>query len=186
MTNRERESPVSEFDVLVATAIWLLDQRCSEITVSIAHGQGRPLQQQKKELEEILAEKGVAKISFVSHGPDLEAHDNARIWRVECKGLSQGAPSTVENNFERALASVVSYYDEPDSEVDSDLKSIIKSLHKPDRPIRLALALPHSDRYINLLRKRVKSALRRKLDLWVLMIDPEKKSVDCYDPEREI
>jgi hypothetical protein len=177
---------VSEFNILVPTAIWLVDKGCSELKVSIAHGQGIPLNEQKARFKEILAEKGFTNISFAPHGPDLIARDEVRIWKVECKGLSRGAYSTVDNNFDRALASVVSYYDEPAAEAQSDVINAMNMLSYIDKPIRLALALPESDQYRRLLRERVKPALRRKLDLWILIVDPLTKSVECYDPDREV
>jgi len=180
---------ISEFDVLVPTAIWLVNQGCTDVKASIARGQGRPPEEQEAELrEELLKSKGFTKLSFAPNGPDIIARDNARIWKVECKGLSDTPreTGTVRAHFYEALAQTVSYYDEPDCEEGSGLKSILRNIHRPDKPIRLVLALPRSDQYQKLLRDRIKPALRRRLDLWLLIIDPATKSVDCYDTNREI
>jgi len=176
---------ISEFDVLVPTARWLVDQGCQDMKISIANNQGRSHQDQKNEITESLRDKGFTGIiSFVSTGPDLIARNNELIWKVECKGLSGG--KNVEKNFHLALASVVSYYDEPDTEEGSPLKPILNWVGYRDRPIQLALALPHSDVYSRLLRKRVNRALRRRLKLWLLIVNPKTKSVDeCYNPDRE-
>jgi len=176
------ENPVSEFDVLVNVAIWLVQQGCTDLQASIAKGQGKPLREQKEELKRIIDSHGFASISFNAHGPDLIGVEHNRIWKVECKGLSDGSPQTVRNNFDRAVASVVSYYDEPETYTESNLSAAMNQLQGRDKPIRLVLALPHSNSYIGLIRKRIKPALRRRLDLWILVVDSTSKAVQQYDP----
>jgi hypothetical protein len=80
---------ISEFDVLVPTAIWLVNQGCTDVTASIVRVPGRPPEEQEAEFrEELQKSKGFTKLSFAPNGPDIIARDNARIWKVECKGLS--------------------------------------------------------------------------------------------------
>ena len=179
---------ISEFDVLVPTALWLVDQGCFEMKASIAPGQGRRIEEQKTDLKERLKSKGFTDISFAPRGPDLIARGSSHIWKVECKGLSDSSPKTgtVRARFFEAFAQVVSYYGEPAIEGGSDLRNGINRLLDWDKPIRLVLALPRSGKYLTLLRKRAKLALRRQLDLWLLIIDPETKSVECYDPNHTI
>ncbi|MBI5315744.1 MAG: hypothetical protein HZB34_07215 [Nitrospirae bacterium] len=177
---------VSEFDVLCAAALWLQGLGTVEaVVVSPARGQELSLEEQKRQLKEKLHRVGCENISFSTNGPDIIARDKSCIWKVECKGLGRGASSTLDNNFDRALASVVSYYDEPAGEGHSGLSNVMSQLANNDKPTRLALALPNSDRYMNLLRKNVRPALRRRLDLWLLIIDPLTSSVECYNPTRE-
>jgi len=176
---------VSEFDVLCAVALWLQARGTVEaLIISPARGQEKSLEEQKFQLKEKLLLAGCENISFQNNGSDIVARDKSCIWKVECKGLGRGVSSTIDNNFDRALSSVVSYYDEPVEEGHTNLSKVMSSLANEDRPIRLALALPRSDQYLRLLKKSVRPALRRRLDLWLLIVDPAIGSVDCYDPTR--
>ena len=179
----ELKEAVSEFDVLCAAALWLQGLGTVEkLIISPARGQEISLEDQKRKLKEKLLQPGCGKISFQSNGPDIVARDKSCVWKVECKGLGRGGTSTIDNNFDRALSSVVSYYDEPEEEGHTDLSRVMNELANRDKPTRLALALPRSDRYMTLLRKCVKPALRRRLDLWPLIVNPLASSVECYSP----
>jgi hypothetical protein len=181
---------VSEFDVLLAVALWLKPQVVSEsIEISPPRGQQLSDAEQKARFKEELTQAGYRDIVFRSSGPDIIVRDIHRIWKVECKGLSAGARSTVDNNFDRALSSVVSYYDEPIEAKDGemqDLKTIIRHLDRTDKPIRLVLALPESPQYLKLLRDRVRQPLRRRLDLWLLIFNPTTRAVTPYDPSSDM
>lgn len=182
---------VSEFDVLLAVALWLKRQRVSEsIELSPPRGQQLSDAEQKTKLKELLSQAGYRDIVFRPSGPDIIVRDACRIWKVECKGLSAGARSTVDNNFDRALSSVVSYYDEPgevkNGEIQDDLKTIMRNLDRTDKPVRLVLALPDSQQYLKLLRDRVKQPLRRRLDLWLLIFDPTTQAITPYDPSSDM
>lgn len=182
--------PVAEFEVLLASALWLKGQVATEdIQVSPPRGQELSNEEQQLRLKETLVRVGYRNIKFSHRGPDIVAHDKTRIWKVECKGFSRGARSTVDNNFDRALASVVSYYDEPvegnGGEGIPDLSTVLSSLSRPNKPVRLVLALPDSTQYHKLLRDRVKPSLRKRLDLWLLIFHPATKSITSYDPNRD-
>ena len=123
---------VKENDVLIAAAGWLLKREVLPYQLSVAKGKGidylseqdrvinelRPLQKFFKEPEKFPR--------FSGHGPDILGLDlrsfledakepeicpeNSEWWQIECKGAGDGKQSTQRNNFDRGLASVVSYY----------------------------------------------------------------------------
>jgi len=100
---------------------------------------------------------------LVGSGPDIEAVSDDLYWKIECKGFGTGKPQTHRNNFDRALASVVSYYEDR-------------------RPVALGLALPASQHYLQLLKTRAGKSLRTRLNLWVLLYDHgEIKPVNPHD-----
>lgn len=176
----ELKEVVSEFDVLCAVALWLQGLGTVEdVIISPARGQEISLEDQRSPLKEKLLRAGCEKISFRSNGPDIAARDKSCIWKVECKGLERGGTSTIDNNFDRALSSVVSYYDEPVEEEHTNLSTVMNLITHKDKPTRLALALPISDRYMSLLKKCVRPALRRRLDLRLLIVDLRAGSVEC-------
>ena len=182
----ELKEMVSEFEVLCAAALWLQGLgTIEEVILSPARRQEISLVDQKCQLKEKLLRAGCEKLSFQSNGPDIVARDKSCIWKVECKGLGRGGTSTIDNNFDRALSSVVSYYDEPAEEGHTNLSTVMNLIANKDKPTRLALALPVSDRYMSLLKKCVKPALRRRLDLWLLIVNPLASSVECYNPTRD-
>ncbi|MCI0561990.1 MAG: hypothetical protein MN733_26175, partial [Nitrososphaera sp.] len=130
---------VSEFDVLCAAALWLQSLGTVEgVIISPARGQEISLEEQKHQLKEKLLRAGCENISFSNNGPDIVARDKSCIWKVECKGLGRGVPSTIDNNFDRALSSVVSYYDEPAEEGHTNLSKVMNLLANEDKPTRLA------------------------------------------------
>ena len=107
-----------------------------------------------------------------SIGPDVFAFlkEKEEVWKVECKGAGMGTPQTQRNNFDRALASVVSYFRES----------------TPKLSVRLGLALPETHAYLNQL-KRVHKDLRKRIDLWILLLDPQdRRSIRAISPDEEI
>lgn len=181
-------SRISEFDILVPTAEWLVKQGCMEMKVSIARGQGRPIKEQEHELRKCLEVQGFTKISFTPNGPDIVARFSNHIWKIECKGFSNSSrkAAPARARFYEAFAQAVSYYNEPDPEGRSNLASVFNVIEDKDEPIRLGLALPRVSQYLRLFRKVVNPSLRRRLNLWLFIVDAETKSVECYDPCREI
>ena len=89
---------------------------------------------------------------FEASGPDIVVVSDDLCWKIECKGCGTGKPSTQRNNFDRALASAVSCYEDR-------------------RPVTLGLALPASEQYKKLLETRAGTPLRTRLNLWVLLYD---------------
>ena len=93
-------------------------------------------------------------------------------WQIECKGSGDGKQSTQRNNFDRGVASVVSYYGPSPTEFRN---------FKP----HLGFALPNTEYFKDLLKTRLKRPLRTRLDLWVLVYDSDDKSVHAVPPDAE-
>ena len=85
------------------------------------------------------------------------------LWKIECKGLgAEVRTPTVRNNFDRALASMVSYYDKP-------------------KGLRLGLALP--EEYLKHLEVRLPRALGTALNLWVFLYVKSENTVYASAPD---
>jgi hypothetical protein len=160
---------VAEGDVVVAVLRFLQARGVTPCRVSLARGQGvNAPQTERTVLQEF------PHVQLVDSGPDIVANSSDEWWQVECKGQGRGTPQTQRNNFDRALASVVSYYeDTPPNEIGTGAKRY------------LALALPSSDDYRWELKRRVRRALRERLDLWVLLYEPETRTIVPYAPKQE-
>jgi hypothetical protein len=169
---------VSEIDVLVAVAQWLWsEKRVWPANFSIARGQGIVVEESKRRLEIALASleipEGLEKFRFYSGGgPDITGVSEDAIWKIECKGIGTGKDPTHRNNFDRALASTVSYYDD---DVDG----------WPDHKLIIGLALPNAPVFRRLLKSKVQRPLRRRLHLWVLLFDPDDNSITSIEPNAE-
>ena len=74
-------------------------------------------------------------------------------------------PPTVRNQFDRALASVVSYYDRAQG-------------------LQLGLALP--EEYLKHIQDRLPQALRATLNLWILLYVSADNEVYAYAPHEEL
>ena len=105
------------------------------------------------------------KPEFVGSGPDIVAVSDHLYWKVECKGSGTGKPATQRNNFDRALASVVSYDEDCPPDTDERVKNTT---------VALGLALPATEQYWKLLTTRARKPLRSRLNLWVLLYDRRK------------
>ncbi len=110
---------------------------------------------------------------FSGNGPDIVGISADEFWMIECKGLGAGKPSTHRNNFDRALASAVSYYEECIDEW-PELKPII------------GLALPDAPDFRRLLKLKARKPLRSRLNLWVLLYKPTNKSIVPFEPSAVI
>lgn len=160
-----RNKVVSEGEVLVATIRFLFGIGATPTHISVPHGQGIDTQSIKEEVERVFRDepRKSVKPEFVGSGPDVEAVSDDLYWKIECKGYGTGKPSTQRTSFDRALASVVSYYEDR-------------------RPVALGLALPASEEYLHLLRTRVGKSLRTRLNLWVLLYHQgEIKPINPYE-----
>src|SRR5688572_18401201 len=101
---------IAEGDVLLTTMWYLLSRKAMPFQLSVARGKGIETGKIKAEVTRIF--EGVTFAPrLVSSGPDIVAVSENEWWFVECKGAGAGKTSTQRNNFDRALASVVSYYD---------------------------------------------------------------------------
>lgn len=111
--------------------------------------------------------------STSTDGPDIVALGNGELWLVECKGEGSGVPQTQRNNFDRALASVVSYYGLTPYGIDA--ASVQRRF--------IALALPASQDYSKELKRRVRAELRARLDMWVLLLRPGTDALSITAPQ---
>jgi hypothetical protein len=113
---------------------------------------------------------------FSSDGADIEGLSETEWWRVECKGTGVGKSRTQRNNFDRALASVVTYFEAPPYPLGPNYQTA---------KLFLGLALPSSPDYLRELKRRVRAPLRKHLNLWVLLYEPVRRSVKDISPDQE-
>ena len=132
---------IPEVDVLIAVAKWLHSSGWQLEKVSTRN-------KNKVKTEFTAVGISINNIEFRREGEDIRARQGDNLWRIECKGLTSGKPETVKNNFDRAVASTVSYYDQRDG-------------------LRLGLALPEG--YDNFLRNKLPQALRTAINLWIFL-----------------
>lgn len=157
----------SELDVLIATSLWLVRNGWSVESISIARGSGLPSVQQQKEsiskafkTDNVMFDEGVLR----PVGPDIIASSYSGEWKIECKGLGQGRAQTHRNNFDRAVASVMSYFDSPET--------------------RLGLALANDYLWIYNFSERLPQALREATNLWVFLL--ENGTIYPYEPTQDL
>ena len=101
-----------EGEVLLATTKYFITERkLFPYQFSVASGKDIDHSSTKNEIKKLF--KGLShEPKFVGSGPDIIAVSEREWWCVECKGVGTGKPQTQRNNFDRALASVVSYYED--------------------------------------------------------------------------
>ena len=102
---------VSELDVLIATSQWLHERSWMIDAVSLANGQVLRIGEQKARVKQAYHEGGIPfdeATLFNNRGPDIIARSGMNIWKIECKGMATVRPQTHKNNFDRALASLMS------------------------------------------------------------------------------
>lgn len=165
-------STVSEIEVLLATLVWVAQRGARLRAVSVAAGQVISQRETVQRLPAAFEHAGIEYqgCEFRARGPDVVAESAREYWQIECKGIGVGSPQTHRNNFDRALASVVSFF------IDTPPSTCPHA-----RPL-LALALPYTDIFVSQVRQRVSVALRRRLDLWILLYEPEQQ---CFVMEVE-
>ena len=155
---------ISEGDVLLATIKFLIAKRSAlPYSISVPSGKGIDHGLITTEVKNIYEVTG-SEPEFVNSGPDIIAVSEKEWWCVECKGAGTGKPQTQRNNFDRALASVVSYYDDR-PRVPSQWDEFAMA------EVFLGLALPASAQYLKELERRVRSPLRQRLNLWILLYE---------------
>ena len=160
--------PVPENDVLTGIAIWLHSQGWQIRHVSIASGQKIAMNAQKQKMKSNFVSAGIPfdTLNFIRKGPDIEAIKEDNIWKIECKGLGDVQPETLKNNFDRAVASVVSYYDRSSG-------------------LRTGLAFPEVEGYMKLIQNKLPRALREAISLW-LFIYIDITEIYVFAPNEEI
>ena len=172
----ETNEIVPENDVLIAVTNYFIQRGVFPYQFSLATGRGIDHSKANDWLQELYSSTGYTP-SFSGTGADIIAGSNSEWWQVECKGSGTGKTQTQRTNFDRALASVVSYYEE-----------------KPPQRLPifngcsayLGLALPSTKAYLKELRKRVRQPLRKRLNLWILLYDINKNNIRVINPEEDI
>ncbi|MBI4186002.1 MAG: hypothetical protein HY530_00655 [Chloroflexi bacterium] len=160
---------VTEIDVIIAVAKWLHSNEWTVERLSIPHGSGLVSGSKAKDkLRNDLTAVGIQtdSIRFLPKGEDIVARQRNSLWRIECKGLSAGKQATVKNNFDRAVASAVSYYDHSEG-------------------LRLGIALPDDKQYVRLCRNKLPKALRGAITLWVFLYENINEVYE-FSPEEEL
>ena len=161
--------------MLIAVARWLwIEKRVLPINFSIARGQGIDTEQSRCRLEAAMASleipEGLKKYRyFTGTGPDIEGLSKDEYWKIECKGLGSGKSSTHRNNFDRALSSAVSYYEDHEDD-------------RPDHKPITGLALPNAPVFESLLKSKVRRPLRKRLSLWILLYNADDRSITPIEP----
>lgn len=170
---------VPEVDVLIGCSLWLYKRGVLPLRFSIASGHGINLGINRQRLLHALNEVGIptSEIDFRSDGPDIIAVSKSEFWQIECKGAGQGKHSTQRNNFDRALASAVTYFIDKSPKFPSELSFLNDAI-----PF-LGLALPASRNYLSQLRSRLHAPLRKRINLWVLLYDLKSKTIVPVSPD---
>ena len=163
---------VPEVELLKSTISFLASRGVLPYQMSPPSGLGIDTTEFKSEMEALFAEFRLQP-NFVGNGPDLIGQSETEYWMVECKGSGAGQPPTQRTHFDRALASVVSYYEDvpPDS--------------NSNATVYLGLALPKTPSFLKELNRRVRSPLRQNLNLWLLLYDYDTKSIEPIEPGSE-
>lgn len=165
------EAVVAEPDVLIATTAFLIKRSVMPYQFSVAAGRGIDTAGATTRLSKAFAAVGHTP-NFAGHGADILGISETEWWAIECKGSGTGQPQTQRNNFDRALASVVSYFEEQPQGL------------APEKNVRvcLGLALPATRAYLNELQRRVRAPLRQRLNLWVLLYDLTSREIRAVGP----
>ena len=163
---------VPESDVLIATTIFLIERDVVPYRFSVAAGRGLDSTEAVSRLRKAFAAIG-REPEFAGNGADILGVSESEWWAIECKGAGSGKPQTQRNNFDRALASTVSYFEEAPLDVPAQFEKAT---------VCLGLALPTTPAYLRELHRRVRLPLRRCLNLWVLLYESESKTIRAVAP----
>ena len=155
-----------EIDVIIGVVIWLHSNGWRTERISIPTGQPITVSEQKERVRLNLtgAAIPIENLKFFPHGADIEAKRNDEIWRIECKGLTTGKDATVKNNFDRAIASAVSYYTQREG-------------------LRIGVALPDV-RYLKYVQGKLPKPLRQAVNLWIFLYVAQDE-IYVWNPEEE-
>ena len=157
---------VQETKVLMASMNFLFNRNVIPYQFSVPRGKGIKTQDTINKISKLYDD--YFQPAFLSSGPDIVAVSKNEWWYIECKGTGTGKKQTQRNNFDRALASVVSYFGEDRIDLSEKYKNAKQYL---------GLALPASPIYIHELNRRVKIPLRKALNMWILLYEPETDSI---------
>ena len=172
---------IPEIDVLVAASVFLIERGVTPYQFSTPRGAGiDSMSVLWQEFSKLYSYgQDIKNIKYSNKGPDIIGVSETEWWQVECKGSGTGRPQTQRTNFDRALASVVSYYcDRPE-------KLPKRYLQHSDAQPYLGLALPSSQEYLKLLKRRVRKPLRKIINLWILLYEPESQKISVVSPDHK-
>ena len=157
---------IPEVDVLIGTLYFLHKDEWEIRKLSIARGKGIQQAQDMQRVKSELSNLGIPEyaIQFRNEGEDIVAAKAGVSWKIECKGLGNASSQTERNNFDRAVASVVSYY--------------------TDNKVRLGLAMPEWY-FLRYLKNRLPVALRQAINLWIILY-VAKDEVYSIEPDKEL
>jgi len=161
-----RAQLVPEINVLIETLKWLYRDGWSVETISIARGAIPDYVTARKMIAEDIKFLGMSlsNVEFKHDGEDIIARKGTSLWKLECKGLSGGKTQTDRNNFDRAVASAVSYYTKT-------------------QDLRIGLSLP--EYYKRYFPHRLPKTLRTRLNLWVFLYSG-KDEMYAFAPDEDI
>ncbi len=152
---------IPEIDVLEKTCLYLHNAHWEIICVSVPKNQELNKFQQIDRVKSLIA-KNWTDEHFQDNGADIIAQKGKTILRIECKGYNWGVnPQTIKTHFDRAIASLVSYYDSPNN-------------------LQIGLAVP--DLYLEYIKKRLPLALRKSLNCFIFLLDTELNEVETFQP----
>lgn len=167
---------VEETKVLKASSNYLIRRGVLPYRFSVPRGKGIDTSQILASLSAEFKSAGFDP-QFSPEGADIEGISTTEWWRIECKGAGAGTNQTQRNNFDRALASVVTYFEAPPYPLAGTAFGEAK--------LFLGLALPASPQYLRELKRRVRSSLRKHLNLWVLLYESVDDSMKAVSPDQE-
>lgn len=167
---------ISEPDILIAASVFLITRGVTPYQFSVASGRGLDSTRATERLREACRTMGFTP-RFTGDGADILGISDTEWWIIECKGAGSGKSQTQRNNFDRALASMVSYYEEKPQGVGPEYQNTT---------VCLGLALPATRLYLNELRRRVRAPLRKRLNLWILLYEPNSKLIRAVSPEESL
>lgn len=167
---------IVETDVLITTIAFLVERGVTPYQFSVAVGKGIDTAEATGRLRNAFSIVGCAP-HFSRAGADILGLSDSEWWAVECKGAGTGKPSTQRSNFDRALASVVSYYEDIPQGIEIENRNITACL---------GLALPDTNAYLKELRRRVRTPLRKRLNLWVLLYQQKLETIRAVPPDELI
>ena len=129
---------ITEGDILLSSIKYLITERqVLPYRISVPSGKGIEHNEIKEKVKDIYPK---CEPDFVNSGADIIGVSTTEWWCVECKGSGAGKPSTQRNNFDRALASCVTYYEDNPNFPSSSLAEFGKNAQ-----VCLGLAIPASD-----------------------------------------
>jgi hypothetical protein len=156
---------VPETDILIETIFWLIENGWTIDSVSFPRGQEMNSMDHhsyfKYRLEESSLTHIIHNITFPSNGPDILASKDEIKWKIECKGYSNSKLQTQRNNFDRALASCVTYFNDKEN-------------------LKIGLAVP--DFYKSDIQKRIPIALREALKMSIFLFDTKNNVIEHFEP----